>query len=292
MHPSSPLGLAVRMSGLRVISSPTHLSPGDHVCWPYCHHEDLVSGARAYVAEGLARDERVAYVSDRPPGELRHDLDGVPDLDEHLEQGRLLLVPFDSLPVTKPSVRPSAELPVLGAMSAAALEAGYRGLRMFANGSVRAQGPARRAEHVRYEHLIDRFCLTHPVTMLCAYDSSLLGDAAVAELACVHRLTRGKLSPFHLSADPRADVALAGSVDTLSATRLVTALERIGIPAPGETLEIDTSALEFIDHRTLVTLDQYAARRRATVVLQSAPSIAQRLMTLIPLRALWREEMP
>ena len=128
--------------------------------------------------------------------------------------------------------------------------------------------------------------------MLCAYDSSLLGDAAVAELACVHRLARGELSPFHLSADPRADVALAGSVDTLSATHLVTALERIGVPAPGETLEIDTSALEFIDHRTLLALDQYAARRRATVVLRSAPSIAQRLMTLIPLRALRREEMP
>ena len=54
----------------------------------------------------------------RAPGELRHDLDGVPDLDEHVERGRLLLVPFDSLPATKPSVRPSAELPVLAAMSA------------------------------------------------------------------------------------------------------------------------------------------------------------------------------
>ena len=128
--------------------------------------------------------------------------------------------------------------------------------------------------------------------MLCAYDSGLLGDAAVAELACVHRLARGELSPFHLSADPQADVALAGAADTLSAAHLVTALERIGVPTPGEVLRIDVSALEFIDHRTLLALDQYAARRQATMVLQTPPSIAQRLMKLIPLRALRWEETP
>jgi len=199
------------------------------------------------------------------------------------------------LPATNPSVRPSAELPelpVLAAMDAEALEAGYRGLRMFANGSGRPQDPGQRAEQVGYEHLLDRFCLAHPVTMLCAYDSGLLGDAAVPELACVHRLARGELSPFHLSAAAQADIALAGAVDTLDAAHLVTALERIGAPAPGEVLQIDTSALEFIDHRTLLALDQYAARRRAVVVLQSAPSIVQRLMKLVPLRALRWEETP
>ncbi|MDF2712765.1 MAG: hypothetical protein K0R62_8417 [Nonomuraea muscovyensis] len=274
------------------VSSPTDLSPGDHVCWPFRHHEDLVAGARAYLAGGLARDERVAYVSDRPLGELRHDLDGVPDLDDHLERGGLLLVPFDTLPATNPSVRPAAELPVLAAMTTDALEAGYRGLRMFANGSVRAQDPAQRAEHVHYEHLIDRFCLAHPVTMLCAYDSSLLDDAAVAELACVHRLARGNSSPFHLSADPRADLALAGSVDSFSATHLVTALERIGVPAPGEQQVVNSSALKFVDHRALLALDQYAARRRATMVLRSAPGVVRRLMELLPLGAVRLEEAP
>lgn len=50
--------------------------------------------------------------------------------------------------------------------------------------------------------------------------------------------------------------------------------------------------LEFIDHRTLLALDQYAARRLATVVLQSTPSIVQRLAKLIPLHALRLEETP
>jgi hypothetical protein len=77
------------MIGPWVVSSPTGRSPGDHVCWPFRHHEDLVAGARAYLTEGLARDERVAYVSERPLDELRHDLDGVADLEGHVERGQL-----------------------------------------------------------------------------------------------------------------------------------------------------------------------------------------------------------
>ena len=234
MGPSSTLDLASRMSGPWVVSSPTGRSPGDHVCWPFRRYEDLVAGARAYLAEGLARDERVAYVSDNPPDELRHDLDGLADLEEHLKQGQLLLVPFDTLPATDPSVRPAAELPMLAAMTAEALGAGYRGLRMFANGSyarrIQRGGPST-ALRASPGQVLPRA----PVTMMCAYDRSLLGDVTVAELACVHRLAHGGLSPFHLSADPRADVALAGSVDTFSAAHLMAALGELESRHPENT---------------------------------------------------------
>lgn len=63
-------------------------------------------------------------------------------------------------------------------------------------------------------------------------------------------------------------------------------------PGTREMPRVDTSPLEFIDHRTLLALDQYAARRLATVVLQSTPSIVQRLAKLIPLHALRLEETP
>jgi hypothetical protein len=42
----------------------------------------------------------------------------------------------------------------------------------------------------------------------------------------------------------------------------------------------------------LLALDQYLARRWAMLVLQSAPSVVQRLMELIPLRAVRLEEAP
>jgi MEDS: MEthanogen/methylotroph, DcmR Sensory domain len=250
----------------------------------------LMPEARAYLVEGLERNEGLAYVSEGDPGELRHDLDGIPGLDEHLDRGRIQLLPFDSLQRGEPAAHPATELPLLAALARDAQKTGYRGLRIFANGTVRVRDPARRAQHVRYEHLIDRLCRKRALTMLCAYDRSWLGEDAVAELACVHPIARGGLSPFQLSADPRADLALAGSVDTFSAADLVTALQRIEVPAPGVQASIDLTSLRFIDHRALLTLDQYATRRRSTLVLRSPPHLVLRLTELIPLRAVRLEE--
>jgi hypothetical protein len=81
-------------------------------------------------------------------------------------------------------------------------------------------------------------------------------------------------------------------VDTFSAAHLMTAMERVRVPALGKHGKVDISALEFIDHRALLALDQYLARRWAMLVLQSAPSVVQRLMDLIPLRAVRLEVTP
>ena len=72
----------------------------------------------------------------------------------------------------------------------------------------------------------------------------------------------------------------------------MTAMERVGVPALGKHGKVDTSALEFIDDRALLALDQYLARRWALLVLQSLPSVVQRLMELISLRAVRLEETP
>ena len=91
--------------------------------------------AQAYVAEGLAGQERVAYVGEGGPDELRHDLDGVPALDDELDRGHLQLVPMNTFAGSEASVDPAVELPQLAAMTEDALVAGYRALRVFAHGS-------------------------------------------------------------------------------------------------------------------------------------------------------------
>jgi hypothetical protein len=111
--------------------------------------------------------------------------------------------------------------------------------------------PARRARQVRYEHLIDQLCLKHPVTMMCAYDAAALGNSAVAELACVHALAHGGLSPFQVHAALSADAALASEVDLLSTDQREQALQRIGLAERGGTVVIDATNLAFIDIRGL-----------------------------------------
>ena len=56
-----------------VVQAPTGRSAGDHVCWPFRDRGGLAAVARAFVAEGLERDERVAYVGQGRPCELRQD---------------------------------------------------------------------------------------------------------------------------------------------------------------------------------------------------------------------------
>jgi anti-anti-sigma regulatory factor len=268
------------------VSSPTDRRPGDHVCWPFRRDPDLVAAARAYVAEGLARQERVVYMSEGDPRKLQHDLEGVPGLAEHVDRGELQLVPLNRLHASESSNDPAAELPVLATMTGEALAAGYRGLRVFANGTSRVQDPARRARQVRYEHLIDRFCLGHPITMLCAYDAAALGNSAVAELACVHALTHGGLSPFQVYAALAADAALAGEIDVFCTDQLEQALQRIRVAESGGTVVIDATNLVFIDIRGLLTLDRHAAASDATMVLRSPPAVVTRLLKLVDLIAL------
>ena len=285
-------GMASWMTELWLVPAPTGRLRGDHLCWPFRRPDELVAAARAYVAEGLTRNEQVAYLGEGRQRDLRRQLAGIPGVDDFVARGQLRVVDARTLAAADPPGEPAEELGGLAAMTQQSLDAGYAGLRMIADDTVRLRDPQRRAEHVHFEHLIDQFCLDHAFTGLCAYDVAVLGEDVVAEVACVHTLARGALSPFRLHATRGADVALAGSVDTFSIGHLATALQRIGIPPLGEQVVIDTSALEFIDHRALLRLDQYAIRRWASLVLRSPPRMVARLMGILPLGAVRLEATP
>ena len=215
--------------------------PGDHVCWPFRRDTDAVEVAQAYVAEGLAGQERVAYVGEGGPDELRHDLDGVPGLDDELDRGRLQLVPMNSVARLGRVGRPGCRVAAACSDDRERARSGLSRLTDVRSRTNRVRDLARRAQHVRYEHLIDRFCLEHPLTMLCAYDAAALGNSAVAELACVHALAHETLSPFQVRAARSADAALAGNIDVFCTDQLEQALQRIGIATPGATVVIDAA---------------------------------------------------
>jgi anti-anti-sigma regulatory factor len=278
-------GMASPMSEPWVVHSPTGRSIGDHVCWPFRDRSELAAVARAFLMEGLGRDERVAYVGEGRPGDLQRDLAGIPGLADCLDRGQLQVADIATMPASDPSTDPVDELIDLAAMTQDSLDAGYTGLRMVANGTTRLVDGRRRARFVRYEHLVDRFCLDHAFTGLCALDLTAVGDGLLGELGCVHALTRGELSPFQLRATRRADAALVGSIDAFCAAHLVVTLQRICVPRPQGRAVLDAIDLEFIDVRALLELDRYAAQNGATLVLRSPSSIVSRLMELVDLRA-------
>jgi hypothetical protein len=268
-----------------VVQAPTGRSAGDHVCWPFRDRGELAAVARAFVAEGLGREERVAYVGQGRPSELRDDLAGLANLQDCLDRGQLQVADIAAMPASDPAVDPVDELIDLAAITRDSLDAGYTGLRIVANGTLRVLNPRRRDRIVRYEHLIDRFCLDHAFTRLCAFDTTALGADVLAELGCVHTLTYGELSPFVLCAARGVDAALVGSVDAFSIGQLLQALGRIGVPRPGGRAVLDAAELEFIDVRALRDLDGRVADAGATLVLRSPPTFLSRLMELLGVRA-------
>ena len=272
-----------------VVFAPTGRAVGDHVFWPFRGRGELAGVAQAFVAEGLARQERVVYVGPGRPRDLRHDLVGIPDLEDCLDRGQLQVMDIAASSASDASSDPVDELIDLAAMTRDSLDAGYTGLRMVGDGTIRMVDPVRRDRFVRYEHLVDRFCLDHPFTGLCALDATVVGHGLLAELGCVHKLTHGELSPFALRAARAADAALVGSVDAFSVEQLVAALGRIGVPRPGRQAVLDATDLEFVDVRAMRELNRYAADRRATVLLRSPPSFVPRLLGLLDLPAICLE---
>ncbi len=273
---------------VRLRSTPTGLAAGDHLCWPYSGADDLVATTRAYVAEGLARHELVTYL-EVDARSLRHTV--VADVDQvgrTAHARRPLLTPLTSEP-WEPATDPRGPLE---AMTRAAMAGGYTGLRLVSEVSAQVQDPELRPLWVRSEHLIDSFTVANPLTVLCCYDLDRIGRQPVAEVACVHALTRGALSPFALRAAPTGGVlALSGEVDNRSAEDLYRALVRVGPEAPSRVV-VDVTELGFIDHTGLLAMDRAAQSLVASITLLGASRMVGWLVRTLGLCHVTAVEIP
>ena len=111
-----------------MVFAPTGRAVGDHVFWPFHARSELTAVAQAFVVEGLADGSGSSRRSGAP---LRHDLAGVPDLEDCLDRGQLR-----TDIATRPPGRLSDPVDELidPAMTRTSLDAGYTGLRWSATG--------------------------------------------------------------------------------------------------------------------------------------------------------------
>ena len=246
---------------VRFMTTATGRSPGDHVCWPFHGMEGLVAAAREYVREGLEREERVAFCRLSPVGSRVGLVADVADVGLPPSADVPVLTPLAIDPDWRPSQNP---VDALGPMTDAALADGFTGLRVLTDATDLARDPEARGQWVRSEHLLDRYSVDHPLTVLCAYDVETVGPDAVATLACVHARTGGKPCSFLLHARRGGGLALTGEVDRSSAVALYQAVVRIAAGRPGPVV-LDLSEHDFIDHTGLVALHR-AARALGTPV--------------------------
>ncbi|MEH0937950.1 MEDS domain-containing protein [Micromonospora psammae] len=251
-----------------------------HVCWAYDDRAAFTARARDFLLAGLAAGERVRHTSTEPPEAVAARWQDVPRLREALRTGAAEIVPVSDA-YGHGLVDAEAQVAGYVAATAAALDDGHAGLRVVADATSLVRTPAQRAAFARYEHLVDRFLRTHPMTAACAYDRGLLGDRAVEELACLHPAADPDVVLFHLYGGDPGELVLTGELDASNEDGFATALERVHVDQ-GE-LVVRADELRFIDYRALTHLHRHAARRDATVVLRTSLAPAARLVALLGL---------
>jgi len=260
-------------------------APSGHVCWSYDDPAAFDARARRFLIEGFEAGERVWYVAAGQPQSMVEHLWGVGGLTEALQTGAAQIISLGPAYRGGNIVDPAAQAHAYATATRDALADGYTGLRVVADATSLVRSPAQLDAFVRYEHLVDRFMRTQRLTGMCASNRRELGDRAVTELACVHPETNADDVPFRLYACHPHDgcATLAGDLDWSSHELFSTTLECADLrPVDGE-LVVQAGRLRFIDHRSLLYLEDYTRRRDATAVLRGCRCAGARLVELLGL---------
>jgi anti-anti-sigma regulatory factor len=254
-----------------------------HGCWLYADDLEFQAGALAFLKDGIALGQRLLYVGSGSVEKLRHDLDGLPDIELLLAGGRLRIMPLETAYAVGEPVDPTSQLTMFSTATSAALVDGFTGLRVVADVTPLVLDAELWAAHTHWESVADRYIAKNPLAGLCCYDRRALPDEIIGDLACVHRSSNGpaSIAPFRLFAG-REGMSLAGEVDAFSADALRRLLATATPPSGDFVLELDE--LEFIDHRGVLAIEDHAlalARAGRAVQFRGAPPTFDRLTELL-----------
>ena len=246
---------------------------------------ELATVASGSLTQGLLAGQQVGYFGWGEGDELRSRLSAVPDLDEQIGRGAVLVTSLDEHFRRDMVPDPGARLVFWSEAVKRALDGGFSGLRVVTDTTPWLDLSEQRGALLRSEHLIDRYTLEQPLTMLCVCDRSALNPDALAEISSIHAVSEGVSFPFRVHAIAGADVALAGELDAFTAPVFEQVLTNVCRGEDGGTLLIDAHALAFVEHRSLLTLERQAERLGLTaLVLRDTPTTAAQLATLLNLK--------
>jgi anti-anti-sigma factor len=257
----------MRTGGRR--ESPGGCDVHDHLAWVFDDDAEWAAATTTFVAAALARHERVYYGAAGSPDDRKADLAGLPDRDSLVEKGALQI--FDAGVIATAGNDQRTTLIRMAVYHA--LDDGYTGARFAVDSTGVAPGGDWDAQ-AGWECLSDRLCQSLSLTALCGVNRSVVGDEAVARIACMHPATGGcgEPAPFSLF-EIAGGLALSGEVDASAADLLDRAFAHHE-PGAGEAV-LDLSRLGFVDARGLATLaaraDQVAAVDGILLVTGASP---------------------
>jgi anti-anti-sigma regulatory factor len=253
----------------------------DHLCWVHGEPSEYCPRLTEFFSDGLERGLRVAYLGSGSAGQLWERLGRFADVGSLRTREAIQVIPFEEIYGCGEPVDPAEVIKRYAAATQRALSDGYRGLRVSADVTDLVRAPEQQDAFARCEFLLERYSSRHPLSAMCEYRVDL-GDA-VAQFACLHAAAPEGLTPFQVFACDDGAVGLLGEFDVACQTAFELAMQRIH-PAPDDTcLVIDMSAVRYMDHRALLTLDAFALKCRVPVVVRSMPRIVRRVARVLGL---------
>ncbi len=264
----------------------------DHLCWPYTDRADFRRRAREFLSDGFDLGLRCVYAAEGPLALLLADLAGIPHLQSRIDDGDLALTVLGDLYPKGALIDSGAALSAFADATDDAVAAGYAGLRVVADATSLLRSPEQLDAFARWEHAADRYMAGHPFSGLCGFDQRHVTPAATTALASLHPAARAGVTPFQVyCSDHGADLALAGELDISATGDFRACLDRIDLDLTRE-LVVDGSGLDFVDHRGLVSIRDFASRLGATAVLRTSSETPGRVIALLGMEGIRVEPAP
>jgi hypothetical protein len=252
------------------------LEPHDHVAWYGDGSDDLYELAAAALAAGARRNEKLMFVSEAPDPER---LSGVTALDQLLDSGQLELVATDDVYGDWGTFSAASQLATFEGVLAQALADGYTGIRVVADNTSFARGDDECFERwLSWEQVTDRFQAQSNVTGICYFEPGAMSPERQTDIASIHPVCSARTvePPFSFFVDGDA-VSVTGTLDAWSAGQFTRILDT---SPPGETLVVDLSQADYVDHRALLALNAAASATRP-VRIRHASGLIRRLPTML-----------
>jgi anti-anti-sigma regulatory factor len=254
------------------------------MCWVHGDSRDYRPRLTEFFGEGLARGLQVAYLGAGNVEELREHLDRFIDVGPLLTREDIRIISFDEIYRAGEPVVPAEVMKKYAAATQEALADGYQGLRISADVTDLVRAPEQQDAFARFEFLLERYSSRNPLSALCEYRLEL--GAAVMQFACMHAAVPAGLTPFQMFACDDGAVGLLGEFDAACQAAFKRALQSIQPVPDDSTLIFDMSAVRFMDHRTLLTLDSYAQESQVPVLVRSMPPVVRRVARVLGLEHL------
>lgn len=266
---------------MRARSGPEGLRTAAHGCRTVAGDAERRDALAAFIADGLACGERIAYVgASLEDGSLPDHVGHHTSVEELVARGQLAVIGSGPAADATGAFDAEATAGALEDLVAATVEQGYAGVRVFTDAGALADRLAAPQDWIRYELLISRAIARSALLGLCVFSADTPEPTPRVVVEALHdppAPPSAGSTTFHVRVEDDATLAVDGEIDAFCVNEL---LEILGAALASKPRALDLAGLEFVDLAAAAAIHQATT---GTLEIAGAPELLRRIWTLLGL---------